>query len=65
MVYVVKPDNSVEIRPVTVAMAMGSKTVIASGVAPGDTVVTDGQLRIFPGVKVQAVDSAKLGAGPL
>jgi multidrug efflux pump subunit AcrA (membrane-fusion protein) len=44
---------------------MGNRTVIASGVAPGDTVVTDGQLRIFPGVKVQAVDASKLGSGPL
>jgi multidrug efflux system membrane fusion protein len=63
MVYVVKPDNSVEIRPVTVAMTLGGKTVIASGVSPGDTVVTDGQLRIFPGVTVKAVEAAKPGTG--
>jgi membrane fusion protein, multidrug efflux system len=61
----VKPDNSVEIRPVKVAAAMGSRTVIASGVAPGDTVVTDGQLRLFPGATVKAVDAGKLGSGPL
>ena len=65
MVYVVKTDNSVDIRPVTIAMTMGNRTVISSGVSPGDTVVTDGQLRIFPGVKVQAVDASKLGSGPL
>ena len=64
MVYVVKPDNSVDIRPVQVAMTAGNKTVIASGVAPGDIVVTDGQLRIFPGVKVKPVESAKAGPGP-
>jgi membrane fusion protein, multidrug efflux system len=64
-VYAVKPDNSVEIRPVKVAAAMGSRTVIASGVAPGDTVVTDGQLRLFPGATVKAVDAGKLGSGPL
>ncbi len=65
VVYVVKPDNSVDIRPVQVAMTVGSKTVIASGVAPGDTVVTDGQLRIFPGAKVKTVDAGKMGSGPL
>lgn len=64
-VYAVKPDNSVEIRPVKVAAAMGSRTVIASGVAPGDTVVTDGQLRLFPGATIKAVDAGKLGSGPL
>ncbi|HEV2445844.1 MAG TPA: efflux RND transporter periplasmic adaptor subunit [Candidatus Sulfopaludibacter sp.] len=64
-VYVVKPDNSVEIRPVSVASTMGGKTVIASGVAPGDTVVTDGQLRLFPGATIKAVDAGKLGTGPL
>jgi len=64
MVYVVKADNSVDIRPVQVAMTAGNKTVIASGVAPGDTVVTDGQLRIFPGVKVKPVEAAKPGSGP-
>ena len=64
-VYAVKADNSVEIRPVKVAAAMGSRTVIASGVAPGDTVVTDGQLRLFPGATIKAVDAGKLGSGPL
>ena len=64
-VYVVKPDNSVAIRPVTIASAAGNKTVIASGVAPGDTVVTDGQLRLFPGAIIKAVDAGKLGTGPL
>jgi multidrug efflux system membrane fusion protein len=32
---------------------MDGETVISSGVAPGDTVVTDGQLRLIPGIKVQ------------
>ena len=45
--------------------AWGSKMVIASGLQPGETVVTDGQLRIFPGAPIVAVDAAKLGTGPL
>jgi hypothetical protein len=35
--------------------------VIASGIAPGDTVVTDGQLRLIPGIKVQ-VKAASAGS---
>ena len=39
--------------------------VIASGLQPGETVVTDGQLRIFPGPPIAPVDAAQLGTGPL
>ena len=72
-IYVVKPDNKVEIRVVAVGRAFGKKMVIEKGIAPGDTVVTDGQLRLFPGAQVQvlspqndpvkAVDPAKADAG--
>ena len=55
-VYVVKPDQSVEPRIVETGRIAGPKTVIQTGVAPGDTVVTDGHLRLFPGAKIQAVD---------
>ena len=64
-VYVVKPNNSVEIRPVKIEMTTGNKSVIASGVTPGETVVTDGQLRLFPGATIKAVDTGSLGTGPL
>jgi multidrug efflux system membrane fusion protein len=64
-VYAVKPDNHVEIRPVTTGRTWGSKMVIASGLRPGETVVTDGQMRIFPGAQIVPVDPAKLGTGPL
>ncbi len=62
-VYVVKADNHVEPRVVTVSRAFGRKMMIDKGVAPGDTVVTDGQLRLFPGAQVRAVDAGKLEAG--
>jgi multidrug efflux system membrane fusion protein len=52
-VYVVKPDQSVEERPVTVAFSVGGESVIDSGLAVGETVVTDGQLRLKPGAKVK------------
>jgi membrane fusion protein, multidrug efflux system len=59
-VYVVKADNTVESRPVTTGRAFGKKMVIEKGLAPGDTVVTDGQLRLFPGAQVQLVDPSKI-----
>jgi multidrug efflux system membrane fusion protein len=52
-VYVVKSDLTAESRPVKVARTIGSDAVIAKGIAPGEAVVTDGQLRLIPGVKVQ------------
>jgi multidrug efflux system membrane fusion protein len=51
-IFVVKKDNAVESRPVTVALSLGEESVIGSGVNPGETVVTDGQLRLIPGAKV-------------
>jgi membrane fusion protein, multidrug efflux system len=58
-VYMVKADNHVEVRPVTVAPSQGNRTVVQSGLAAGDVVVTDGQLRLFPGAEVKAVESPK------
>jgi multidrug efflux system membrane fusion protein len=55
IVYVVKEDQTVELRPVTVGLSRGNKVVIDKGVAKGETVVVDGQLRLFPGAKIRAV----------
>jgi membrane fusion protein, multidrug efflux system len=52
-VYAVKPDNTVEARTVTVALAQGDKTAIASGLNPGDTVVIDGQDKLDSGSKIE------------
>ena len=52
-VYVVLPDNKVEMRQVTSAAAAGEATVIEKGLAAGETVVTDGQLRLTPGATVE------------
>jgi len=51
-VFVVKPDKTAELRPVTVARAAGDRSVIASGLKAGETVVTDGQIRLVPGSRV-------------
>ena len=47
-VYVVKEDQSVEMRPVKVAETVDQQSIIETGVGPGETVVTDGQLRLTP-----------------
>jgi multidrug efflux system membrane fusion protein len=51
-VYVVKGDQTVEMRPVEVARTAGQETVLKQGVKPGETVVTDGQLRLVPGSRI-------------
>ena len=51
-IYVVKPDQTVEQRPVTIGITSQGGTVVPSGLQAGETVVTDGQLRLTPGVKV-------------
>jgi len=58
-VYVIKQDDmSVELRLVTPGRTYENWTVIDKGVAPGERVVTDGQLRLVPGAKVEIKPSA-------
>lgn len=52
-VYLVRADNTVEARPVKVALTEGANTAIAEGLEPGDRVVTEGQLQLKPGVAVR------------
>ena len=56
-VFVVKPDHTVELRPVTVARASDKETVLKDGLRPGETVVTDGQLRLTPGALITVKES--------
>ena len=50
-VYVVKGDKA-ELRPVTAGVDYEGMTVIDKGIAPGEQVVTDGQIRLSPGAKI-------------
>lgn len=52
-VFVVKTDRTVEMRPVAVGPTVHGKTVIDRGLEAGEEVVTDGQLRLTPGAKVE------------
>jgi membrane fusion protein, multidrug efflux system len=58
-VYVVKADQTVEARPVTVRRALDKETVV-EGVKVGEVVVTDGHLRLVPGSRVQAKESGQV-----
>jgi membrane fusion protein, multidrug efflux system len=51
-VFVVKPDLTADARAVALGRTVGRETIIEKGVAAGERVVTDGQLRLFPGAKV-------------
>jgi multidrug efflux system membrane fusion protein len=51
-VFVVKDDRTVDLRAVEVSRTRASETVIANGVKPGETVVTDGHLRLVPGSRI-------------
>ena len=56
-VFVVHADQTVELRPVTVARLAGDDTVVQTGVASGDVVVTDGHLRLVPGSRISVKNS--------
>ncbi len=62
-VFVVKSDLTVESRPVTVARTAGPDAVISKGLRAGERVVTDGQLRLAPGTKIEIKSEAR-PAGP-
>jgi membrane fusion protein, multidrug efflux system len=64
-VYVVTADNKAEMRIVSTGRNFGKKVIVEKGVAPGDTIVIGGQLRLFPGAPVQAVEAPKTEAGKL
>jgi multidrug efflux system membrane fusion protein len=59
--YVVGPEKKAELRRVTVERGAGEETVIQKGLAPGEQVVTDGQIRLRDGTPVEI----KAAAAPL
>jgi membrane fusion protein, multidrug efflux system len=52
-VYLIKSDQTVEARAVTVGQTVSNQTVIKTGLQPGDRVVTDGQFNLTPGATVR------------
>jgi multidrug efflux system membrane fusion protein len=52
-VFVVTPDLKAEPRPVKVERSLNDEVIVQEGLKPGETVVTEGQLRLVPGAKVE------------
>src|SRR3989449_10207361 len=62
-VFVVKQDSTVEQRPVTTAQRADQDIVVEKGLKSGETVVTEGQLRLEPGSRVTTDLNAAPGGG--
>lgn len=52
-VYVIKPDNTVEVRPVQVALTEGDNSAIGAGLKSGENVVVEGQAKLKDGAPVR------------
>lgn len=64
-VYVIKEDNTVEARVITTSEAQqAGQVIVQKGLAVGERIVTDGQLRLVPGSKVQVKQAAAESAAP-
>lgn len=61
-VYIVNADDTVAVRPVTPGPIDAGRAVIDSGLTPGERVVTSGQYRLAPGVKIAAQDPVAASA---
>jgi multidrug efflux system membrane fusion protein len=64
VVYVVKADHTVEVRPVTIAWTDAGQSVVQDGVRPGEVVVTDGQLGLTEGARVSVTAAVGAPATP-
>jgi multidrug efflux system membrane fusion protein len=58
-VFIMKPDKTVDLRSVRIDRTVVGQAVITQGVQAGEAVVTDGQLRLFPGAAVKVVADLK------
>jgi multidrug efflux system membrane fusion protein len=63
-VYVVTPEGKAEKRTIRVDRTIGDTAVIAEGLKDGETVVTDGQMRLMPGAAVEALTDSPPGGKP-
>ena len=62
-VYVAKPDQTVEVRPVVTLQANRQLLIVEKGLNPGERVVIDGQLRLTPGAKYEVREVGAKGGG--
>ena len=52
-VFVIKPDLTVELRPVVVNRILQNEAIIEKGLKEGEKIVTDGQLQLVPGARIE------------
>jgi membrane fusion protein, multidrug efflux system len=64
-VFVVKPDMTVELRPVVTERQAQEETIVSNGLVADEIVVTDGQLRLVPGAKVSIKSGAAANGSKL
>lgn len=62
-VYVVKPDNTADLRLVTLGQRQGDSVVVTQGVAPGENVIIAGQMTVAPNAKVRVETGGAIPAG--
>ena len=60
--YIIKPDDTVERRAVSIASVQDGIAVVTKGLTPGERVVVDGQYRLTEGARVKIL-AARPGAG--
>jgi multidrug efflux system membrane fusion protein len=58
-VFVITPENAVQLKPVKTGKSYGGETIIESGILAGERVVTDGHLRLTPGATVEISSGLK------
>jgi len=63
-VFVIKPDNTADMRPVTVKRTVGPESVVENGLQAGERVVIDGQVRLIKGSKVEIKTANQRPAAP-
>ena len=62
-VYVVDADRKADVRPITIGIRGDTDLVVAKGLSEGEIVVTQGQLRLAPGMRVSLPDEGGRGRG--
>ena len=63
-VYVVKPDSTVDMRPIVSTYSYSGESVVESGLEAGELIVTDGQTRLVSGAKIQITKNLTGPSGP-
>ncbi len=61
--YVVKSDETVEMRPLKISTEQDGRILVIKGLTAGERVVLDGQLRLKPGIKIKDDTKKAKGAG--